>query len=39
VVQGGLSVLDKLEGVDAFQHRPDLKGLDWLNVAWRALGM
>jgi phytoene/squalene synthetase len=39
VVQGGLRVLDKLEDVDAFQHRPVLKGLDWLSVAWRALGM
>lgn len=39
VVQGGLRVLDKLEGIDAFQHRPVLKGLDWLSVAWRALGM
>jgi hypothetical protein len=32
----GLKVLDKLEGVDAFQHRPVLKGMDWLSVAWRA---
>ena len=39
VVQGGLRVLDKLEGIDAFQQRPVLKGWDWLSVAWRALGM
>jgi squalene synthase HpnC len=39
VVQGGLRVLDKLEDVDAFLHRPVLKGLDWLSVAWRAAGM
>lgn len=39
VVQGGLRVLDKLEQLDAFQQRPALKGLDWLSVAWRAVGM
>ena len=39
VVQGGLRVLDKLEDVDAFLHRPVLKGLDWLNVAWRSAWM
>jgi squalene synthase HpnC len=39
VVQGGLRVLDKLENVDAFKHRPVLKGLDWLNVAWRSAWM
>lgn len=39
VVQGGLHVLDKLENVDAFKHRPVLKGLDWLNVAWRSAWM
>jgi hypothetical protein len=31
--------LDKLEGIDAFQHRPVLKGWDWLSVAWRVVGM
>ena len=39
VVQGGLKVLDKLDGVDAFKCRPVLKGLDWLNIAWRAAVM
>jgi phytoene/squalene synthetase len=39
VVQGGLRVLDKLDNVDAFKHRPVLKGLDWLNVAWRSAWM
>jgi phytoene/squalene synthetase len=39
VVQGGLGVLNKLQQVDAFQHRPVLKGRDWLNLAWRAAWM
>ncbi len=39
VVQGGLRVLDKLEALDSFQHRPVLTGLDWLMLAWRAAWM
>ena len=39
VVQGGLGVLNKLQQVDTFQHRPVLKGRDWLNLAWRAAWM
>jgi len=38
VVQGGLAILDKIEGVgyDVFTRRPTLGKTDWLRLAWRA---
>jgi squalene synthase HpnC len=41
VVQGGLRILDAIEGVgyDVFGRRPQLKRLDWLAVLWRAVRM
>ena len=39
VVQGGLRILEKLEGVrgDVFRHRPVLKAFDWPLILCRAL--
>jgi squalene synthase HpnC len=41
VVQGGLRILEAIERADydVFRRRPQLKRLDWLVVAWRALTM
>jgi squalene synthase HpnC len=41
VVQGGLRILEAIERVDydVFARRPQLKRLDWVVVAWRALRM
>ena len=38
VVQGGLAILDKIEGVgyDVFTRRPALGKTDWLRLIWRA---
>jgi squalene synthase HpnC len=41
VVQGGLRILEAIEGVDydVFARRPKLRGLDWLVLGWRAIWM
>ncbi|KAF1038932.1 MAG: Hydroxysqualene synthase [Herbaspirillum frisingense] len=41
VIQGGLRILERIEGVegDIFRHRPKLGKADWLAVAWRAARM
>lgn len=41
VVQGGLHILERIETVDydVFHHRPKLRSIDWLCIAWRALRM
>ena len=41
VVQGGLRILDKIEGLKhaTLNHRPTLRGRDFLLMAWRALWM
>ena len=41
VVQGGLRILDKIEGVgyDVFTRRPQLKPADWAVMLWRAIKM
>ncbi|NML60725.1 squalene synthase HpnC [Massilia sp. RP-1-19] len=41
VVQGGLRILDKIEGVgyDVFTRRPQLKPADWAVMLWRAIRM
>ena len=41
VVQGGLRILDKIEGVgyDVFTRRPQLKPADWAVMLWRAICM
>jgi len=41
VVQGGLRILEKIEGVshDVFRHRPVLKTRDWLLMVGRAMTM
>ena len=38
MVQGGLAILDKIEGVgyDVFTRRPALGKTDWLRLIWRA---
>ena len=38
VEQGGLAILDKIEGVgyDVFTRRPALGKTDWLRLVWRA---
>ncbi len=40
VVQGGLRILEKLEGVgyDVFEKRPVLRRRDWCLMVWRAIG-
>ncbi|MGZ3159558.1 MAG: squalene synthase HpnC [Burkholderiaceae bacterium] len=41
VIQGGLRILERIEGVDydIFNRRPKLGKTDWLIMAWRALKM
>ena len=39
VVQGGLRVLDKIEGTNPWQQRPSLVWHDWAWMLWRALWM
>jgi len=39
VVQGGLRILDKIEGTDPWQQRPSLVWHDWAWMLWRALWM
>ena len=41
VVQGGLRILDLIEAAqyDVFHHRPQVAGIDWLVIGWRALRM
>ncbi len=39
VVQGGLRILDKIEGAghDVFNHRPLLQTADWPLILWHSL--
>jgi squalene synthase HpnC len=39
VVQGGLRILDKLEGMNPYQHRPALQAFDIVVMVWRAIWM
>lgn len=41
VVQGGLRILERIEGADydVFRRRPKLAARDWMVVGWRALRM
>ena len=39
VVQGGLRILDKVERIDPWRHRPILVWHDWALMLWRALWM
>ena len=41
VVQGGLRILERIEGADydVFRRRPQLKMADWAAIVWRALRM
>ena len=41
MVQGGLRILEKIDGLDGatLLHRPKLDWTDVARIAWRALGM
>jgi phytoene/squalene synthetase len=41
VVQGGLRILERIEGADydVFRRRPQLKLRDWVVILWRGLWM
>ncbi|MES2934352.1 MAG: squalene synthase HpnC [Pseudomonadota bacterium] len=41
VIQGGLRIAERLAAADydAFRHRPQLAGGDWIRIIWRAVWM